>query len=83
MLCELSWVLARGYGYDRKTVAGVVRRLLSVQELRVENAEAAWRALHYYEKGGADLADYLIGIANRAGKAEATYTFDARAAASE
>lgn len=83
VLCELIWVLGQGYGYDRRTVASVIRRLLSVQELRVENAEAAWKALHHFEKGNADLADYLIGVANKSSKAETTYTFDRRAAQSD
>jgi predicted nucleic-acid-binding protein len=80
VLCELAWVLDRGYGYDRKTVASVVRRLLSVQELRVENTETAWKALHRFEKGPSDLADCLIGLANKANKADTTYTFDRKAA---
>lgn len=83
VLCELAWVLDRGYGYDRRTVASVVRRLLTVQELKVENAEVAWNALHAFEEGGADLADYLIGVGNRKNKAETTYTFDRRAAAGD
>jgi predicted nucleic-acid-binding protein len=80
VLCELVWVLTRGYGYDRLTTARVIRRLLSVQELRVTGAETAWRALRLYEKGQADLADYLIGISNQEAKASVTYTFDQRAA---
>jgi predicted nucleic-acid-binding protein len=79
VLCELAWVLGRGYGYDRTTVASVVRRILTVRELRVEAAEAAWKALRHYEAGGAEYADWLIGAANRANLAEATYTFDRRA----
>ena len=41
VLCELSWVLSRGYGYGREVVAGVIRRILSVQELRVLGNESA------------------------------------------
>jgi predicted nucleic-acid-binding protein len=82
VLCELVWVLIRGYGYDRRMVAGVVRRILSVRELRVNDAESAWRAIRLYEQGKADFADYLIGLSNQDEKAETTYTFDRTAAES-
>jgi predicted nucleic-acid-binding protein len=82
VLCELVWVLIRGYGYDRRMVAGVVRRILSVRELRVDDAESAWRAVRLYEQGKADFADYLIGLSNQDEKAETTYTFDRTAAES-
>ena len=83
VLCELVWVLTRGYGYDRLTAARVIRRLLSVQELRVVGAESAWRALRRFETGKADFADYLIGVSNQVAKASVTYTFDQRAAESD
>lgn len=80
VLCELVWVLVRGYGYNRDTIASIISRLLTVQELRVENAECAWRALIQYEQGRADFADCLIGEVNRMNGVEVTYTFDQRAA---
>ncbi len=83
VLSELGWVLTRGYGYSRRMVAGVMRRILSVQELQVEKAELAWKAVRLFEEGKADFADYLIGITNREQKAEVTYTFDLRAADSD
>ncbi len=83
VLCELAWVLARGYRYPRGTVGQVLRRILSVQELQVEDAESAWRAVRLFEQGKADFADHLIGISNRENKAEVTYTFDERAGESD
>ena len=83
VLCELAWVLSRGYRYPRDMVGRVIRRILSVQELQVEGAELAWRAVRLFEGGKADFADYLIGVSNREGKAEITYTFDRRAVESE
>jgi predicted nucleic-acid-binding protein len=80
VLCEISWVLSRGYGYDRKTVAGVLRNILTAVELEVEESETAWRALATFEKEKADFADYVIGVHNRACGAVPTYTFDRRAA---
>ena len=78
VLCELVWVLDRGYGYDRNTIAGVLRRLLSVEDLRVERSELGWLALNLYEKGKADFADYVIGLSHRDQGAEVTCTFDRR-----
>ena len=80
VLCELYWVLSRGYGYDRESIAGVLDGVLTSLELRVESAEVAWQALRYFERGKGDFADYLIAFANRANLAETTYTFDRKAA---
>jgi predicted nucleic-acid-binding protein len=82
VLAELVWVLGQGYRYRREQIAGVLRRMLSADDLRVERSELAWQALNLYEDGAADYADYLIGLCGRAEKAEATFTFDRRAASS-
>lgn len=79
VLCELAWVLDRGYGYERDAIASVLRRLLSADDLHVEHSELAWQGLNLYEEGEADFADYLIGLCGRAQKAELTYTFDRHA----
>ena len=79
VLCELVWVLARGYGYERSEIIGLLRRLLSAEDLHVERSELAWQALNLYEEGKADFADYVIGLCNQEERAEATYTFDRRA----
>ena len=78
VLCELVWVLDRGYEYGRETIAGVLRRLLSVEDLRVERSELAWQALGLYEKGKADFSDYLIGFSHRDLGAKVTCTFGRR-----
>ncbi len=80
VLSELSWVLSRGYKYDRRTVAKILSGILSVPELRVHEADVAWQALKHYEEGKADFADYLIGVSNQAHQANITYTFDKKAA---
>ena len=80
VLCEVVWVLERAYRYRRTPIAGVVRRILSAEDLQVERSELAWQALGLYEKGKADFADYAIGLSGRNAKAEATYTFDRRTA---
>jgi len=80
VLCEISWVLARGYRYDRKTVALVIRNLLTSIELEIEESETAWQALSSFERDKADFADFIIGAHNRTQHATPTYTFDRRAA---
>jgi predicted nucleic-acid-binding protein len=76
VLCELVWVLDRGYGFSRADVGAVLRRLLTVAKLCVERADVARQALRSFETGNADFADCLIGVTNRANQAEVTYTFD-------
>jgi len=80
VLCELAWVLGRGYGYDRKMVSAVIRRILSSPELVMEEDEAVWQALKIYERGVADFADYLLGLLNHRAGASPTVTFDRKAA---
>ena len=78
VLCELVWVLDRGYGYERAAIAGVLRRILSAGDLQVEHSDLAWQALNLYDREKADFADYVIGLGNREMNGEVTYTFDRR-----
>jgi predicted nucleic-acid-binding protein len=78
VLCELVWVLDRAYGYERSAIAGVLRRILTADDLQVEHSDLAWQALNLYEQEKADFADYVIGLCNQQTKAEVTYTFDRR-----
>lgn len=79
VLCELVWVLDRGYHYGRVAIVGVLRQILSAGDLQVERSEVAWRALNSYEEGRADFADYVIGVCGQEEEAQTTYTFDQRA----
>lgn len=83
VLCELVWVLSRGYGYAREVIVEVLSRIIAADDLLVENSERARVALNLYRRGTADFADYLIGLGNRDQSAETTYTFDRRAADSD
>ena len=76
VLCELVWMLDRGYRYRRGPIAGVIDKILRTEEFRVENAAEAWAALQAYRQGRADFADGLIGKTNRALGCAATATFD-------
>ncbi len=82
-LCELVWVLSRGYCTPKERTVAVLRTLLCAEELQAEDPDLAWRALGLFEAGPADFADYLVGASNRARGASATYTFDKTACASD
>ncbi len=79
-LCELYWVLRRGYRYGLRDTLQVMRGLLSAKDMAVENPDLAWRALRACEEGRAGFADYVIAFGNAAADAVPTYTFDAVAA---
>ena len=82
VLCELTWVLSSGYGYDRNTIAAVLRGMFSSPELLIEEDEAAWQALKAYEQGSAGFSDFLIGALNHRHGSSPTVTFDKKAAKS-
>ena len=76
VLCELVWVLTRGYRYPRDRVAAALSLLLAADEILVEDASVASQALALYQAGEADFPDALIGLRNRAVGCGATATFD-------
>jgi predicted nucleic-acid-binding protein len=78
VLCELVWVLVRSYGHSRAEVAEVIERLLTTEQILVEDADVAWLALGDFKAGKADFADCLIGRKNLELGCEVTATFDAR-----
>lgn len=80
VLCELAWVLDRGYGYDRQTIAAVIRRILTSPELFVQEDEAVWQALKMYGQAAAGFSDCLLGVLNHRHGASPTVTFDRKAA---
>jgi predicted nucleic-acid-binding protein len=79
VLCELVWVLNRGYGYERDEIADALEKLLAANQLRVEDPSAVWAALRAL-RAGHDFADTVIAQTNGAAGCETTVTFDRRAA---
>ncbi len=80
VICEVCWVLTRGYKYKRETVAAVVQNILTSVELVVEESETVWRALTAFKRGKAGMADYIIGLHNQTKHTVTSYTFDRKAA---
>lgn len=80
VLAEVVWVSESCYGATRADIAEIVRRLLSIKQLIVQDAEVCWQALRLFESGKADFADYLIQRSANAAGCERVTTFDKQAA---
>lgn len=79
VLCEIVWVLLRGYRYTRVQTAGVLGQLLRTAELEIEDSDLARQALDRFTKGF-DFADAFIGLRSSRSGALPTWTFDKAAA---
>ena len=79
VLAEVVWVSESCYGALRKDVAEIVRRILSIRQLVVQDTEIAWKALRLFETSRADFADCLIERTAFTAGCERTMTFDKKA----
>jgi len=77
MLCELAWVLGRGYGTSRGEVAAIFRSLIASENVEV-NRPAAEAGLAMLDAGG-DFADGVIAYEGRRLGADAFLSFDRKA----
>jgi len=77
VLCELFWVLSRGYGKSAGEIAGTVRRLIDSANV-VVNRPAAEAGLALLEAGG-DFADGAIAYEGSWLGAETFVSFDRKA----
>ena len=76
VLCELAWVLGRGYGYARPILAEVIEKILLGRHFEVDRKDLVWTALANFKASRADFADCLIGVINDLAGCETTLTFD-------
>ena len=76
VLAEVVWVSESRYGAARTEVAEIVRRLLSIRQLKVQDVDIAWKALRAFETGKADFADCLIERTAFAAGCERSMSFD-------
>ena len=79
VLCELVWVLERGYKLPRAQVVDLLERLFEVRQLVIEDFDDALVALRNYRKGGG-FADAFLGEVNQRLGCDYTATFDRKAA---
>ncbi len=77
-MCEMVWVLLRGYQYTPAQVAHAVRTLLQVSQV-VCNTPAVLAGLALLESGG-DFADGVIAFEGELLGGQAFVTFDQQAA---
>ncbi|TPW15532.1 MAG: hypothetical protein FD130_1187 [Halothiobacillaceae bacterium] len=82
VLAEVVWVSESCYQATREEVAEIVRRLLSIKQLVVQDTNIAWQALRLFESSKADFADCLIERTANAAGCEQIMTFDKKAAKS-
>ncbi len=79
VVAEVAWVLESCYDADRATLATTVEALLSAPQLRIQDAESVWTALHEFRNSSAGFSDTLIArLAATAGCTESV-TFDKHA----
>ncbi len=76
VVCELIWVLERGYKYSREQIGRTIKQILSTEEFSFENQELLWLALNQYSHNQLDFSDALIGELNKARGCIKTLTFD-------
>lgn len=79
VLVEVVWVSESIYAATRKEVAEIVRKILNIRQLAVQDAEIAWQALRLFETGRADFSDCLIARTAAAAGCDKTMTFDKKA----
>lgn len=79
VLVEVVWVSESSYGATREEVADIVRRILSIKQLVVQDAETAWKALRLFESSKADFADCLVARSAIAAGCKSVATFDKQA----
>jgi predicted nucleic-acid-binding protein len=76
IICELTWVLERGYKYSKNQVASTIRSILSTEEFSFEYHNVLWLALEEYELKNIDFSDSLIAQLNKYYGYDKTFTFD-------
>lgn len=80
VLCELVWVLDRGYRFPRRRIISVLQDLLRAENLVFEDRDQVRSALDSFHEGGADFADYMILTHCLAAGCERLFSFDGKLA---
>ena len=76
VMCELIWVLEKGYKYNKEEISNVIKQILSTEEFAFEKQELLWLALNQYTKYDLDFSDALIAEINHQFGCSKTLTFD-------
>ena len=76
VVCELVWVLSVAYQFGRPAIATLLRDLFRARHLQFAATDQLVRALHAYQAGKGDFADYLVREQGRHADCESMATFD-------
>ena len=76
VICELIWVLEKGYKYNKEEIGKVIKQILSTKEFFFENQKLLWLSLNQYIQNKLDFSDALIGEINKEAGCFKTLTFD-------
>jgi predicted nucleic-acid-binding protein len=79
-ILELVWVMSSQFRVGRAGIEEMLDRLLSREEIRIEQSETLEGSLQLFRSGRADFADCLIACSARAAGCTKTVTFDRIAA---
>jgi len=76
VICELIWVLDKGYKYSKDQIVFVLKSVLSTEEFVFEHHTILRLAVEDYEIKNFDFSDSLIAQLNRHYGYEVTISFD-------
>ena len=76
VMCELVWVLEKGYKYTQQQISSTIRIILSTEEFAFEYHNVLWLALEEYELKNTDFSDSLISKLNYNLGYKQTFSFD-------
>ena len=79
VICELVWVLERGYKYSKDQVVIVLKSILTTVGFCFEDHQILWMSVMEYAQSTVGFADILIGQFNAQNNCSQTFTFDKRA----
>ncbi len=60
VLCEIIWVLKTCYKTPKENLIEIIRTLLEVKQLSLQQPQVVWETLQLYQKFTADFSDILL-----------------------
>ncbi|MDD9337157.1 MAG: type II toxin-antitoxin system VapC family toxin [Rickettsiaceae bacterium] len=79
VVCEIIWVLGRGYKYSKNQIINVLKEIFATIEFRFEDHKTLSLTVREYENCNTDFADILIGKLNELNGCSTSFTFDHKA----
>jgi predicted nucleic-acid-binding protein len=76
VLCEVVWVLRASYRFGKAVIVAALDGILATALFSFDDRELLRNALDAYRSGGADFADYVIGLRNARAGCVHTVTLD-------